>query len=105
MTKHFWSLGYLSPLLFETNLLVSGYRAVGRFENPGVPVLFGGHNLSFLVEIGLTDLSKSGGAERPVIYSGIYSKLTLTLFVFQYIKQKGTAELSSFNITFYKALS
>ena len=35
-------------------------RAVGRSENPGVPVLFGGHNLSPLVEIGLTDLPKSG---------------------------------------------
>ena len=37
-------------------------RAVGRSENPGVPVLFGGHNLLPLVEIGLTDLPKSGGA-------------------------------------------
>ena len=27
-------------------------RAVGRSENPGVPVLFGGHNLPPLVEIG-----------------------------------------------------
>ena len=34
-------------------------------ENPGVPVLFGGHNLSPLVEIGLTDLPKSGGAMAP----------------------------------------
>ena len=32
---------------------------VGRSENPGVPVLFGGHNLPPLVEIGLTDLPKS----------------------------------------------
>ena len=38
------------------------YRAVGRSENPGVPVIFGGHNLPLLVEIGLTDLPKSGGA-------------------------------------------
>jgi hypothetical protein len=37
-------------------------RAVGRIENPGVPVLFGGHNPPPLVEIGLTDLPKSGGA-------------------------------------------
>ena len=35
------------------------FRAVGRSENPGVPVLFGGHNLTPLVEIGLTDLPKS----------------------------------------------
>ena len=43
-------------------------RAVGRSENPVVPLLFGGHNLSPLVEIGLTDLSKFGGApgsDRP----------------------------------------
>ena len=36
-------------------------RAVGKSENPGVPVLFGGYNLPTLVEIGLTDLPKSGG--------------------------------------------
>ena len=30
-------------------------RAVGRSENPGVPVLYGGHNLPPLVEIELTD--------------------------------------------------
>ena len=38
-------------------------RAVGRSENPGVPVLYGGQNLPPLVEIGLTDLPKSGGAQ------------------------------------------
>ena len=36
-------------------------RAVGRSENPRVPVLFGGHNMPPLIEIGLIDLSKSGG--------------------------------------------
>ena len=41
------------------------FRAVVRSENPGVPVLFDGHNLPPpLVEIGLTDLSKSGGTPR-----------------------------------------
>ena len=40
-------------------------RAVGRSENPGVPVLFGRHNLPPLVEIGLTDQPKSGGAMAP----------------------------------------
>ena len=34
---------------------------MGR-KNPGVPVFFGGHNLPTLVEIGLTDLTRSGGA-------------------------------------------
>ena len=38
------------------------FRAVGRSENPGVPVLFGGNNLPPLVDTGLTDLQKSGGA-------------------------------------------
>ena len=40
-------------------------RAVGRSENPGVPVLFGEHTVPSLVEIGLTDLPKSGGAIAP----------------------------------------
>ena len=34
-------------------------RAVGRSKNLGVPVVIRGHNLSPLVEIGLTDLPKS----------------------------------------------
>ena len=42
-------------------------RAVGRSENPGVPVLFGWHNLLPLVAIGLTDLPKSGGAMAPPV--------------------------------------
>ena len=46
-------------------LQCEGVRAVGRSENPGVPVLFGGHNLPPLVEIGLTDLPKFGGAMAP----------------------------------------
>ena len=40
-------------------------RTVGRSENPGVPVLFGGRNLHPLVEVGLTDLPKSGGSMAP----------------------------------------
>ena len=37
-------------------------RAVGRCENPGVPVLFGGQNRPppHLVEIGLTDTASPG---------------------------------------------
>ena len=38
---------------------LSTLQAVGRSENPGVPVLFGGHNLPYpTVEIGSTDLPK-----------------------------------------------
>ena len=40
-------------------------RAVGMSENPGAPVLFGGNNVPPLAEIGLTGLSKSGGAMAP----------------------------------------
>ena len=39
-----------------------GTMAVRMSENPGVQVLFGDYNLSPLVEIGLTNLPKSGGA-------------------------------------------
>ena len=46
-----------------TNFLHGDISAVGRSENPGVPVLFGGHlDLPPLVEIGLTDLPKPGVA-------------------------------------------
>ena len=45
-------------------------RAVGRSENPVVPVSFGGHNLPPLVEIELTDLPKSGGAMAPTVSPG-----------------------------------
>ena len=37
-------------------------RAVGRSENPGVPVFYEVDIICPLVEIGLTDLPKSGGA-------------------------------------------
>ena len=36
-------------------------RVVGRSENSGVPVLFGGHNLPLLVEIGLHTALYRGG--------------------------------------------
>ena len=38
---------------------------LGRSENPGVSVLFSGHNLPLLVENGLTDLLKSVGPMAP----------------------------------------
>ena len=41
------------------------FRAVGRSENLEVTVLLGGHNHPPLVQIGLTDLPKSGGAMAP----------------------------------------
>ena len=40
--------------------VLSCIQAIVRSEYPGVPVLFDGHNLPPLVEMGLTDLTKSG---------------------------------------------
>ena len=40
-------------------------RAVARSENPGGLVVLGGDNVSPLVERGLTDPPKSGGAAAP----------------------------------------
>ena len=40
-------------------------RAVARSENPGGLVVLGRDNVSPLVEIGLTDLPKTGGAKAP----------------------------------------
>ena len=54
------SIYLISNVVFNIQNLVI-CRAVGRSENLGVPVSFGGHNLPPLVEIGLTDLPKSGG--------------------------------------------
>ena len=42
-----------------------------------MPVLFGGHNLTPLVEIGLTDLLKYGGAMGATVY--IVGQYTLSL--------------------------
>ena len=51
----------------ETNnpLAPSGDRAVAKSENPGGHVVLGGDNVPPLVEIGLADLPKSGGARAP----------------------------------------
>ena len=73
-------------------------RAVGRSENPGVPVLFGGHNLPPLVEIGLTDLPKSGGAMAPLAppgTTGLLSTYDLAalLFRFEFILKNLDANL------------
>ena len=48
----------------KKSIFLDYLRAVRRSENLGVPVLFGGYNLPPLVNIGLTDQPKSGGAPR-----------------------------------------
>ena len=52
------------PRIFFSNVLILS-RAVARSENPGGLVVLGGDNVSPLVEIGLTDPPKSGGAYAP----------------------------------------
>ena len=63
------SIYLISNVVFNIQNLVI-CRAVGRSENLGVPVSFGGHNLPPLVEIGLTDLPKPGTPrnDRPEYY-------------------------------------
>ena len=41
-------------------------RAFARSKNPGGLVVLGGDNVPPLVEIGLTDLTKTGGAKAPL---------------------------------------
>ena len=48
-----------------TDLAFFLIRAVARSENLGGHIVLGGDNVPPLVEIGLTDLPKSGGARAP----------------------------------------
>ena len=58
-----------SSVISDLRFFVVWTRAVERSENPGMPVSLGGHNLAPLVEVGLTDLPKFGGANRPGDFS------------------------------------
>ena len=69
-------------------------RAVGRSDNPGGPVVMWGHNLPSLVEIGLTDLPKSGGAMAPPAPPGTTS-LKLTMYHLPFILGDKTLHLQS----------
>ena len=68
---------------------------IGRSENPGVPVLFGGHNLPPLVEIGLNDLPKSGGAKALQATPGTTG---LTSMVHKMVTDNGLLCNASFDI-------
>ena len=66
-------LTFLGPPthLFDDVIL---FRAVARSENPGGHIVLDGDNVSPLVEIGLTNLSKSGGAHAlpaPPLATGL----------------------------------
>ena len=54
-------------------------RAVAKSENPGGHVVLGGDNVPPLVEIGLADLPKSGGARAPPAPPLATGLLNLTL--------------------------
>ena len=51
--------------MVHTRITSTYYRVVARSENPGGLVVLGGDNVPHLVEIGLTDLPKTGGAKAP----------------------------------------
>ena len=52
----------ISSAFIKINIM---YRHAARIKNPGGQVVLGGDNVSPLVEIGLTDPPKSGGAAAP----------------------------------------
>ena len=53
---------------------------LNKAENPWVPGLFGGHNLSPLVEKGLTNLPKSGDAMAPPAPPGTTGLLNSVIY-------------------------
>ena len=65
-------------------------RAVARSENPGVPVLFDGHNLPPMVEIGLRWLPKLGVdmSTRPHAHRRTCSNENINTGVFVVFKIK-----------------
>ena len=61
--NYFCNLGFTGN--FDIRSESKASRAVTRSENPGGHVILGGDNVPPLVEIGLTDLTKSGGHGPP----------------------------------------
>ena len=59
----------------------SGLRHAARVKNPGGQVVLGGDNVSPLVEIGLTDPPKSGGAAAPPASHLVACLITINLKV------------------------
>ena len=76
MLSDFFRICHLNNIrLFILLLHVLCIRAVARFKILGVPVLFDGNNLPPppLVEIGLTDLPKTGGLATALGKVGSFS--------------------------------
>ena len=63
----------------KSNASIMSFRAVARSENLGGHIVLGGDNVPPLVEIGLTDLPKSGGARAPPappLATGLYYEIS-----------------------------
>ena len=83
----FWRKRQLEKIISILSDLQQGKRllgrAVARSENPGGHVILGGDNVSPLVEIGSTDLPKSGGpprCDRPEVIFTNFGILFLARF-------------------------
>ena len=61
-----WDLNCIDIAFLQAFYSLNSHdRAVARSENPGGLVVLGGDNVFPMVEIGLTDLLKTGGAVAP----------------------------------------
>ena len=77
-------------------------RALGRSENPGVPVIIWWHNLPLLVEIVFTDPPESGGATMACTPGDDRPAQCVLMFIFHFythayfesiIIQKGSSDI------------
>ena len=81
-----FSVDYRLMCMSEGALLLAPRRHATRFKNPGGHIVLGGDNVPPLVEIGLTDLPKSGGARAPPappLATGLGSQLLLVIWDFK----------------------
>ena len=77
---------FLLFLLCLFNLTLVNARAVGRFENPGVPVSFGGHNRPPLVEIGLLICQNLGASCPPHgSYDPMYAQAHIVVHIQNFV--------------------
>ena len=61
-----WDLNCIDIAFLQAFYSLNSHdRAVARSENPGGLVVLGGDNVFPMVEIGLTDLLKTGGLKSP----------------------------------------
>ena len=68
----------------SSSKIAAAIRAIGGYEKSGVQTVMRGHNRSPLVEVGLTDLLKSGGtlaSPAPPGTTGL--AMTQTMYILQ----------------------